>query len=303
MRGADLCAAISQAPPRMRPEDPDAEAFLQYFYDECITLLLAPIFNLPELSPLGPFPSLLPSNPTNPLFPRPASRPPPRNRRPLRPPLRPPLLLHLAPHLSVQVLCPLHRHRRRRRPPLRHEEQAPPPRRHKVPSRVHWERGRVLQQVLDEERPVRGSGAAGGEGEGEGQFGHVGVFGVCRVCQDGEFFFSVLFLSLFVRIVGFSLEVNGSGKSGKQMTGGASGFADAYRSRVQSPSKPVVDHLMEHHGQEIRQLALTLKTFEGLIVRWEQLNEPPPKLATAAESTATSKCVPPFYLPRPLHWT
>lgn len=87
------------------------------------------------------------------------------------------------------------------------------------------------------------------------------------------------------------------------MTGGASGFADAYHSRVQSPSKPVVDHLMEHHGQEIRQLALTLKTFEGLIVRWEQLNEPPPKSATAAESSATSKCVPPFYLPRPLHWT
>lgn len=37
-----------EAPPRLRQEDPEAEKFLQYFYDHCILSLLSPILNLPE---------------------------------------------------------------------------------------------------------------------------------------------------------------------------------------------------------------------------------------------------------------
>ena len=39
---------MTQAPPRMRQEDPEAEKFLQYFYDHCILPLLAPILDLPD---------------------------------------------------------------------------------------------------------------------------------------------------------------------------------------------------------------------------------------------------------------
>lgn len=49
----------SQAPPRLRQEDPEAEKFLQYFYDHCILSLLAPVMNLPEVNATGTSPSLL----------------------------------------------------------------------------------------------------------------------------------------------------------------------------------------------------------------------------------------------------
>ena len=43
----------TQAPPRLRQEDPEAEKFLQYFYDHCILSLLAPILDLPARTPTG----------------------------------------------------------------------------------------------------------------------------------------------------------------------------------------------------------------------------------------------------------
>ncbi|KPV78003.1 uncharacterized protein RHOBADRAFT_50526 [Rhodotorula graminis WP1] len=42
------------APPRLRQEDPEAEKFLQYFYDHCMTSLLEPLSKLPDLSPSDP---------------------------------------------------------------------------------------------------------------------------------------------------------------------------------------------------------------------------------------------------------
>lgn len=41
----------------MRQEDPEAEKFLQYFYDHCILTLLSPILDLPDRSPTGMFSS------------------------------------------------------------------------------------------------------------------------------------------------------------------------------------------------------------------------------------------------------
>ncbi|BGP12316.1 hypothetical protein JCM10213_002580 [Rhodosporidiobolus nylandii] len=37
-----------EAPPRVRQEDPEAEKFLQYFYDHCMLSLVAPLMELPE---------------------------------------------------------------------------------------------------------------------------------------------------------------------------------------------------------------------------------------------------------------
>lgn len=34
----------------MRQEDPDAEKFLQYFYDHCVIVLLNPILQLPDIA-------------------------------------------------------------------------------------------------------------------------------------------------------------------------------------------------------------------------------------------------------------
>lgn len=45
---APLTVAGTQAPPRVRPEDPEAEKFLQYFYDDCAEPLFAPILSLPD---------------------------------------------------------------------------------------------------------------------------------------------------------------------------------------------------------------------------------------------------------------
>lgn len=45
--------SASQAPPRMRQEDPEAEKFLQYFYDHCTGLLFKPLLDLPDRSPGG----------------------------------------------------------------------------------------------------------------------------------------------------------------------------------------------------------------------------------------------------------
>lgn len=34
--------------PRLRQDDPEAERFLQYFYDHCVLSLLQPLLELPE---------------------------------------------------------------------------------------------------------------------------------------------------------------------------------------------------------------------------------------------------------------
>ncbi|GAA6010173.1 hypothetical protein JCM10207_005651 [Rhodosporidiobolus poonsookiae] len=43
-----------EAPPRMRQEDPEAEKFLQYFYDHCILSLVQPLMDLPERKDTDP---------------------------------------------------------------------------------------------------------------------------------------------------------------------------------------------------------------------------------------------------------
>ncbi|BGP36301.1 Platinum sensitivity protein [Rhodotorula kratochvilovae] len=42
------------APPRMRQEDPEAEKFLQYFYDHCILSLVQPLISLPQRNDTDP---------------------------------------------------------------------------------------------------------------------------------------------------------------------------------------------------------------------------------------------------------
>ncbi|GAA6033750.1 hypothetical protein JCM8097_004413 [Rhodosporidiobolus ruineniae] len=50
-----------EAPPRMRQEDPEAEKFLQYFYDHCMLSLVQPLMDLPERKDTDPPLDLPPS--------------------------------------------------------------------------------------------------------------------------------------------------------------------------------------------------------------------------------------------------
>lgn len=43
-----LTVSLPQAPARLRVEDPEAERFLQYFYDHCVLSLVQPLVDLPE---------------------------------------------------------------------------------------------------------------------------------------------------------------------------------------------------------------------------------------------------------------
>lgn len=53
---------------------------------------------------------------------------------------------------------------------------------------------------------------------------------------------------------------------------------------------------MERYGDKVRSLAPKVKTFELLIAKWEQNNEPPPKAETSgATAGPTSKYVHPFF--------
>ncbi|GAA5982206.1 hypothetical protein JCM11641_006225 [Rhodosporidiobolus odoratus] len=47
----------SEAPPRLRQEDPEAEKFLQYFYDHCMLSLVAPLMEMPERKEGDPAPN------------------------------------------------------------------------------------------------------------------------------------------------------------------------------------------------------------------------------------------------------
>ncbi|GAA5915545.1 hypothetical protein JCM6882_005932 [Rhodosporidiobolus microsporus] len=51
-----------EAPPRMRQEDPEAEKFIQYFYDHCLLGLVQPLIDLPERKETDPPLDLTPSS-------------------------------------------------------------------------------------------------------------------------------------------------------------------------------------------------------------------------------------------------
>lgn len=65
----------------------------------------------------------------------------------------------------------------------------------------------------------------------------------------------------------------------------------------QANAKAIINHVVERHGDRVRQLAKELKTFENLLLKYEQNNEPPPKAKSSP--AATSMCVPFHSLPRP----
>ncbi|GAA5827154.1 hypothetical protein JCM11251_001145 [Rhodosporidiobolus azoricus] len=51
-----------EAPPRMRQEDPEAEKFIQYFYDHCVLGLVQPLIDLPERKDTDPPLDMSPSS-------------------------------------------------------------------------------------------------------------------------------------------------------------------------------------------------------------------------------------------------
>lgn len=62
----------------------------------------------------------------------------------------------------------------------------------------------------------------------------------------------------------------------------------------QSNAKAIINHVVERYGERTRRLAKVHKTFELLLTKYEQNNEPPPSKPDVL-TTATSKSVlPPF---------
>ena len=183
-----------QAPPRLRQEDPEAEKFLQYFYDHCMTSLLDPLVKLPDRSPSGASLSLARTPRAPKLTARPrrsASRLLGRRRRPPHPSLRPPVLLRHPPHLPLQVPHPVVARARQGRlahrppSPSPHPAHPPPPRRPALPPRVRRPQRRLLQPLPHQARPSATSTRHGRRGEEQGQPARQRVLGLLRVPADG----------------------------------------------------------------------------------------------------------------------
>ncbi|GAA94601.1 uncharacterized protein L969DRAFT_87512 [Mixia osmundae IAM 14324] len=56
-----------------------------------------------------------------------------------------------------------------------------------------------------------------------------------------------------------------------------------------SGAKILINHLVKEFGSRIRGLALDYPTFEALVNKWEQINEPPPAATSTKEEDASSK--------------
>ncbi|KAL8284157.1 hypothetical protein RQP46_004906 [Phenoliferia psychrophenolica] len=211
-----------EAPPRMRQEDPKAEDFLQYFYDECMTPLLTPIRSLPALSPTDP-------------------------------PLSLPLAdVALCGHLC-DLLCFFVSH-------------------HTFRSKYHVLSTDLAQDVAKLYRTRHK----------HLQLAALRFFRAC-VGRADDFYNRFLVKNDLFRPV---VEIAVAERDRDNLL--SSACLEFFEFIRGTNVKAVINHLMDRHGERIRLLARTLKTFEMLIARWEQNNEPPPKVE-AVSATATSK--------------
>ncbi|ORY90176.1 component of IIS longevity pathway SMK-1-domain-containing protein [Leucosporidium creatinivorum] len=221
-----------EAPPRMRQEDPEAEKFLQYFYDHCTQALFAPILELPDRKPNDP--PLLLSTPT----------------------------VALCTHLC-DLLCFFISH-------------------HTFRSKYF-----VLSSAIGTHIAKLFST----------KHKHLRLaalrFFRATINKNDDFYNRFLIKNDLFRPV---LEVVWEERGRDNLLGSAGlEFFEYVRT---SNAKAVINHLVERYGERVRQLATTLKTFENLIIKWEQNNEPPPSATTVGgksegapgeEKGATSK--------------
>ncbi|KAK4704487.1 protein phosphatase 4 regulatory subunit 3, partial [Phenoliferia sp. Uapishka_3] len=211
-----------EAPPRMRQEDPEAEKFLQYFYDECIAMLLAPISAISTPPASGPSLEL---------------------------PLQTVALLG---HLC-DLLCFFVSH-------------------HTFRSK-YFVLSTAIAQDTSKLFATRHKHL---------QLAALRFFRAC-VGRGDDFYNRFLIKNDLFRPI---LEIVGRERDRDNLV--SSACLEFFEFIRGTNVKAVINHLMDRYGDKVRQLALTLKTFEMLIAKWEQNNEPPPKPAEVS-STATSK--------------
>ncbi|GAA6025606.1 hypothetical protein JCM11491_001426 [Sporobolomyces phaffii] len=221
-----------EAPPRLRaPEDPEAEKFLQYFYDHYILSLLEPLLALPDRTAAD----------AGPLDLSPASTA---------------LLSHLCDLLCF-FIC--HHSFRSKYLILSSPQLA------KSIANVLRPRPRLTRHTHLRLAALR--------------------FLRSCVARNDDFYNRFLIKHDLVKAV---VETAVDERERDNLLGSAClEFFEYVRS---TNAKGLINHLMDRCGESIRTLAVKLKTFEGLVSRWEINNEPPPPApapAAAAPSSST----------------
>ncbi|KAK4052875.1 Platinum sensitivity protein [Microbotryomycetes sp. JL221] len=203
-------SVLLNVPPRIRQEDPDAERFLQYFYDHCVNLLFKPILDLPE-STLADKPlDLLPAD------------------------------LALCGHLC-DLLCFFINH-------------------HTFRSKYFMLSTSVATNVsklfLARHKHMR-----------------LAALRVLRatVNKNDDFYNRFLIKNdLFKFVLDVAVEEK---DRDNLLRSAALEFFEYVRS---TNAKAIINHVMERYDKRVRQLASSLKTFQNLVIKWEQNNEPLP---------------------------
>ncbi|SCZ90217.1 BZ3500_MvSof-1268-A1-R1_Chr1-3g01846 [Microbotryum saponariae] len=205
-----------EAPPRMRPEDPEAEKFLQYFYDHCAQALLAPILKLPDSG----------SVPLELSVPR----------------------IALCSHLC-DLLCFFIAH-------------------HTFRSKYFVLSSSVATNVakLFQTRHKHLRLAA------------LRFFRAC-IQRNDDFYNRFLIKNDLFRPI---LDLAVSERDRDNLLGSA--CLDFFEFIKNVNAKGVISHIVERYGDKVRLLATTLKTFESVVIKYEQNKEPPPAALTTTST-------------------
>ncbi|KDE09645.1 hypothetical protein MVLG_00051 [Microbotryum lychnidis-dioicae p1A1 Lamole] len=209
-----------EAPPRLRPEDPEAEKFLQYFYDHCAQALLAPILKLPDSG----------SVPLELSVPR----------------------IALCSHLC-DLLCFFIAH-------------------HTFRSKYFVLSSSVATNVakLFQTRHKHLRLAA------------LRFFRAC-IQRNDDFYNRFLIKNDLFRPI---LDLAVSERDHDNLLGSA--CLDFFEFIKNVNAKGAISHIVERYGDKVRLLATTSKTFESLVIKYEQNTRPPPAALTTSSMGASS---------------
>ncbi|SCV68346.1 BQ2448_467 [Microbotryum intermedium] len=206
-----------EAPPRMRPEDPEAEKFLQYFYDHCAQTLLAPILKLPDSG----------SAPLELSVPR----------------------IALCAHLCDLLCFFIAYHTFRSKYFVLSSSVAT-----NVAKLFHTRHKHLRLAALR-------------------------FFRAC-IQRNDDFYNRFLIKNDLFRPI---LDLAVSERERDNLLGSA--CLDFFEFIKTVNAKGVISHIVERYGDKVRLLATTLKTFESLVIKYEQNKEPPPSASTTTLGT------------------
>ncbi|KAK4055090.1 Platinum sensitivity protein [Microbotryomycetes sp. JL201] len=210
-----------EVPPRIRQEDPEAEKFLQYFYDDCVAHLFKPLLDLPE--PTAEHPLALSTT-----------------------------KVALCGHLC-DLLCFFINH-------------------HSFRSKYFFLSTNVASSTAKlfsaKQKPLR-----------------LGAMRVLRatVNKNDDFFNRFLIKNdLFRHILQVAEHER---EKDNLLRSAALEFFEYIR---MTNAKAVINHVMDRYEKRVRDLATSLKTFDNLVIKWEQNNAPPPPSKESAGSAVSA---------------